>query len=281
MKYLERRMELRFDPSRLVPGSCRAIVARMDYQPPDTQPLQILEQPDLGYVSRYALGRDYHKVVRGRLRALARRINERSGRVQLRAFTDSAPILEKALAEKAGLGWIGKHTLLLNRSAGSWFFLGEVLTDLPLPVDSPALEDHCGRCRACITVCPTAAITGPRQLDARRCISYLTIEYKGAIPLELRALIGNRIFGCDDCQLVCPWNRFAQASAEAGLSTASRTRSNAVARPVRLVGSRNFWRALKAARCAGSTTSSGNAMSRWHSATRRRSARRCRTAAAP
>ncbi len=215
MKYLERRMELRFDPSRLVAGSCRAIVARMDYQPPDTQPLQILEQPDLGYISRYALGRDYHKVVRGRLRALARRINDRDGAVQLRAFTDSAPILEKALAEKAGLGWIGKHTLLLNRSAGSWFFLGEVLTDLPLPIDSPTPEDHCGRCRACITVCPTAAITGPRQLDARRCISYLTIEYKGAIPLELRAPIGNRIFGCDDCQLVCPWNRFAQASAEA------------------------------------------------------------------
>jgi len=215
MKYLERAVDLRFDPSRLVPGSCRAIVARMDYQPPDTQPLQILERPDLGYVSRYALGRDYHKVVRGRLRALARRINERSGDARVRAYTDSAPILEKALAEKAGLGWIGKHTLLLNRAAGSWFFLGEVLTDLPLPIDAPDAADHCGRCSACMTVCPTSAITGPRQLDARRCISYLTIEHKGAIPLELRSLIGNRIFGCDDCQLVCPWNRFAQTSAEA------------------------------------------------------------------
>lgn len=215
MKYLERRLELRFDPSRLVPGSCRAIVARMDYQPPDTQPLQILENAELGYVSRYALGRDYHKVVRGRLRALARRINEHSGDARLRAYTDSAPILEKALAEKAGLGWIGKHTLVLNRSAGSWFFLGEVLTDLPLPVDEAAAEDHCGRCSACISVCPTSAITGPRQLDARRCISYLTIEHKGTIPLELRPLIGNRIFGCDDCQLVCPWNRFAQPSVEA------------------------------------------------------------------
>ena len=215
MKYLERAVDLRFDPSRLVPGSCRAIVARMDYQPPDTQPLQILERPDLGYVSRYALGRDYHKVVRGRLRALARRINERSGDARVRAYTDSAPVLEKALAEKAGLGWIGKHTLLLNRAAGSWFFLGEVLTDLPLPIDAPDAADHCGRCSACMTVCPTSAITGPRQLDARRCISYLTIEHKGAIPLELRSLIGNRIFGCDDCQLVCPWNRFAQTSAEA------------------------------------------------------------------
>ena len=215
MKYLARRLDLRFDPSRLVAGSCRAIVARMDYLPPDTEPSKILEREDLGYVSRYALGRDYHKVVRGRLRALARRINTYTGSERLRAYTDSAPILEKALAEKAGLGWIGKHTLLLNRDAGSWFFLGEVLTDLPLPIDTGNVTDHCGRCSACIGVCPTGAITGPRQLDARRCISYLTIEYKGSIPLELRAPIGNRIFGCDDCQLVCPWNRFAQPSAEA------------------------------------------------------------------
>ena len=215
MGYLARRLDLRFDSSRLVEGSCRAIVARMDYLPPDTQPLQILERGDLGYVSRYALGRDYHKVVRGRLRALARRINERTGSERLRAFSDSAPILEKALAEKAGLGWIGKHTLLLNRDAGSWFFLGEVLTDLPLPVDAGTIENACGRCRACISVCPTQAITAAHQLDARRCISYLTIEHKGAIPAELRAPIGNRIFGCDDCQLVCPWNRFAQPSVEA------------------------------------------------------------------
>ena len=187
----------------------------MDYLPPDTQPLKILERADLGYVSRYALGRDYHKVVRGRLRALARKINAHTGSERLRAYTDSAPILEKALAEKAGVGWIGKHTLVLNRDAGSWFFLGEVLTDLPLPIDAADVKDECGRCSACISVCPTAAIIGPRQLDARRCISYLTIEHKGAIPIELRAPIGNRIFGCDDCQLVCPWNRFAQPSVEA------------------------------------------------------------------
>jgi len=215
MKYLERRLDLRFHPSRLVAGSCRAIVARMDYLPPDTEPAKILERAELGYVSRYAVGRDYHKVVRGRLRALARKINAHTGSERLRAYTDSAPILEKALAEKAGLGWIGKHTLLLNRDAGSWFFLGEVLTDLPLPIDVGDVKDQCGRCSACIAVCPTGAITAPRQLDARRCISYLTIEYKGSIPVELRALIGNRIFGCDDCQLVCPWNRFAQPSAEA------------------------------------------------------------------
>ncbi len=215
MGYLERNLDLRFDASRLLSGSCRAIVARMDYLPHDTEPMKILERGELGYVSRYALGRDYHKVVRARLRSLARKITAHTGSERLRAFTDSAPILEKALAEKAGLGWIGKHTLLLNRNAGSWFFLGEVLTDLPLPVDSGDGNDHCGRCRACISVCPTAAITGPRQLDARRCISYLTIEHRGAIPVELRAPIGNRIFGCDDCQLVCPWNRFAQPSAEA------------------------------------------------------------------
>jgi epoxyqueuosine reductase len=215
MKYLERNLELRFDPARLVPGSCRAIVARMDYLPPDTRPAQILERPELGYVSRYALGRDYHKVVRGRLRKLVGRINENAGPGPRRAFTDSAPVLEKPLAEKAGLGWIGKHTLLLNRSAGSWFFLGEILTDLALPVDAVGAENHCGRCSACMTVCPTNAITAPGQLDARRCISYLTIEHKGAIPEALRPLIGNRIFGCDDCQLVCPWNRFALPSAEA------------------------------------------------------------------
>jgi len=214
MKYLERNVDLRFDPAPMVPGCCRAIVARMDYLPPDTEPVRILQRRDVGYVSRYALGRDYHKVVRGRLRKIARRINEHAGG-HLRAFTDSAPVLEKPLAEKAGLGWIGKHTLLLNRSAGSWFFLGEILTDLPLPVDKSTNEDHCGRCSACMTVCPTGAITGPRQLDARRCISYLTIEHKGAIPQALRTPMGNRIFGCDDCQLVCPWNRYAQPSAEA------------------------------------------------------------------
>jgi len=215
MKYLARNLAKRFDASRLVAGACRAIVARMNYLPPDTQPLEILERRELGYVSRYAVGRDYHKVVRGRLRKLAERINADAGPDRLRAFADSAPILEKALAERAGLGWIGKHTLLLARDAGSWFFLGEILTDLPLPIDAPPRDDHCGRCTACIKICPTAAIVAPRELDARRCISYLTIEHKGAIPLELRGPIGNRIFGCDDCQLVCPWNRFARPSAEA------------------------------------------------------------------
>jgi epoxyqueuosine reductase len=214
MDYLARALELRFDPARLVAGSCRAIVARMDYLPPGTDPVVVLERGELGYVSRYALGRDYHKVVRTRLRALARRINERCGDASLRAFCDSAPILEKALAEKAGLGWIGKHTLVLNRTAGSWFFLGELLTDLPLPIDASPSQDECGRCSACMTVCPTGAIVGPRQLDARRCISYLTIEHRGAIPLELRPLIGNRIFGCDDCQIFCPWNRYSQTTAE-------------------------------------------------------------------
>ncbi len=214
MRYLQRNLELRFNPGQLVPGTTRAIVARMDYLPSNTQPQKILENPTLGYVSRYALGRDYHKVVRRRLRKLAARINSSAGEGPMRAFTDSAPVLEKPLGEKAGLGWVGKHTLLLNRTAGSWFFLGEILTDLALPVDTADPVDHCGRCSACMTVCPTGAITAPRELDARRCISYLTIEYKGAIAAELRPLIGNRIFGCDDCQLVCPWNRFAQPSVE-------------------------------------------------------------------
>jgi epoxyqueuosine reductase len=171
------------------------------------------------------LGRDYHKVVRSRLAKLAARIDRAVGEMDVgesgaryRAFTDSAPVLEKALAEKAGLGWIGKHSLLLNRAAGSWFFLGEIFTNLPLPVDEPQKEDHCGNCKACMTVCPTGAIVGPKQLDARRCISYLTIELKGAIPEPLRAPMGNRVFGCDDCQLFCPWNRFARNTSEADFS---------------------------------------------------------------
>jgi epoxyqueuosine reductase len=189
----------------------------MDYLKTDTRPIEVLEQPSLGYVSRYALGRDYHKVLRGRLAKLGRRISEAAAAIDhdFRAFTDSAPVLEKALGEKSGLGWIGKHTLLLNRDAGSWFFLGEIFTNLPLPLDAPSTDDHCGNCRACMTVCPTDAIVGPRQLDARRCISYLTIEHKGAIPEALRPLMGNRIYGCDDCQLYCPWNRYATDAAEA------------------------------------------------------------------
>ena len=214
MQYLQRNLELRFDPARLVPGSCRAIVARMDYLPPNTEPIRILQRRDVGYVSRYALGRDYHKVVRGRLRKIARRINEHTGG-RVRAFTEAPQYSKNHSRKRPDSAGSANTRLLLNRSAGSWFFLGEILTDLPLPVDAPANEDHCGRCSACINVCPTGAITGPRELDARRCISYLTIEHKGAIPIELRPLLGNRIFGCDDCQLVCPWNRYAHPSAEA------------------------------------------------------------------
>jgi epoxyqueuosine reductase len=172
-----------------------------------------LEDPESALVSRYALGRDYHKVLRQRLQKLAGRIEAEIGPFGYRVFVDSAPVLEKALAEKAGLGWIGKHSNLLNLKAGSWFFLGEIYTDLPLPIDEPA-ENHCGDCVRCLAACPTGAIIGPYQVDARKCISYLTIELKGAIPEELRPLMGNRIFGCDDCQMVCPWNRFARNTEE-------------------------------------------------------------------
>jgi epoxyqueuosine reductase len=224
MGYLERNVEKRLDPALLEPGTCRVIAVRMDYLPEGADPVTILEDPERAYISRYAVGRDYHKVIRRRLAALARRIDQaaRQAEGRYRAFTDSAPVLEKALAEKAGLGWIGKHTLLLNRSSGSWFFLGEIYTNLPLPVDAPpdaaaSTEgaDGCGRCRACMTVCPTDAIVGPRQLDARRCISYLTIEHKGSIDEALRPLMGNRVFGCDDCQIFCPWNRQAPTTGEA------------------------------------------------------------------
>jgi len=204
----------RSHPEQLEPGTLRVISLRMDYLPPDTRPLEILRQPAKAYISRYALGRDYHKLIRKRLATLAQRIRDAVADSELaRAFVDSAPVMEKPLAEKAGLGWQGKHTLILNREAGSWFFLGEIYTDLPLPTDTPA-ENHCGRCSACMTVCPTDAIVAPYQLDARRCISWLTIENRGAIPEPLRKPIGNRIFGCDDCQLMCPWNRFSQHSGE-------------------------------------------------------------------
>ncbi len=200
-------------PAELVPGTIRIISVRMDYLP-DAKPAEsALANPELAYVSRYALGRDYHKVMRRRLQRLADRIARLSGPFGYRAFVDSAPVLEKPLAQKAGLGWIGKHSNLLHREAGSWFFLGELYTDLPLPVDQ-AVTDHCGDCEACISACPTDAIVAPYVVDARRCISYLTIELKGSIPPELRSLLGNRIYGCDDCQLVCPWNRFAKQSPE-------------------------------------------------------------------
>lgn len=210
MAYLENREGMRADPRSLLPGATRAIVVTMDYLVPDSDPLHVLGDHTLGYVSRYALGRDYHKALRRRLAKLAERINSAVGPAGFRACVDSAPLLEKALAERAGIGWFGKHTLIMNRSSGSWFFLGVLLTDVPLPIDVPQRVEHCGSCTACIDVCPTQAITGPRELDARRCISYLTIELKGAIPIELRAPIGNRIFGCDDCQLFCPWNRYAK-----------------------------------------------------------------------
>jgi len=214
MDYMERHGSMRSRPQQLKSGTVRVISARMDYDPPDARDAwEVLREPTLGYVSRYALGRDYHKVLRARLQNLADRIAAHIGPFGYRAFVDSAPVMEKALARNAGLGWIGKHTNLINRSAGSWFFLGELYTDLPLPVDAPASE-HCGTCVRCIEICPTRAILGPNQLDARRCISYLTIELRGSIPVELRPLIGNRIYGCDDCQLVCPWNKFAVKSSE-------------------------------------------------------------------
>jgi epoxyqueuosine reductase len=214
MEYMTRHGRRRSRPGELVPGTVRVISARMDYLHPAARPaMDLLDDPDRALVSRYALGRDYHKVLRKRLQRLARRIEGAVGSFGYRVFVDSAPVLEKALAEKAGLGWIGKHSNLLNRRAGSWFFLGEIYTDLPLPLDAPA-ENHCGDCVRCIEACPTGAIVGPYRVDARRCVSYLTIELRGAIPVDLRAPMGNRIFGCDDCQLVCPWNRFAKFSGE-------------------------------------------------------------------
>lgn len=213
MHYMARHGTKRSRPERLLPGTRRVICARLDYRPQAADSEQTLAESGRAFVSRYALGRDYHKLMRNRLQKLARRIEAAAGPFGYRAFVDSAPVLEKALAQKAGLGWIGKHTVLINRGAGSWFFLGELYTDLPLPVDPPA-EEHCGSCRACLEVCPTQAIVGPYQLDARRCISYLTIESHGSIPEELRPALGNRVFGCDDCQLICPWNKFARPTGE-------------------------------------------------------------------
>jgi len=214
MAYMARHGIKRSRPAELVPGTVRVITGRMDYQPPEiAEPWGVLNRPDLGYISRYALGRDYHKVLRSRLQQLAERMAAAIGRFGYRVFVDSAPVLEKALAEKAGLGWIGKHSNLLDRRAGSWFFLGEIYVDLPLPVDERT-GAHCGRCTACLAICPTQAIVAPYQVDARRCISYHTIELHGPIPLEFRRAMGNRIYGCDDCQLVCPWNRFAQPAVE-------------------------------------------------------------------
>ena len=215
MSYMAEHGAKRWEPDQLLPGTLRVISARMDYLPGDDDPQKVLDDPERAYISRYALGRDYHKVMRKRLATLAERINEIAGPHNFRAFVDSAPVLERGLAQKAGLGWIGKNTMLINSKAGSWFFLGEIYTNLPLPIDPPQLTEHCGSCRACIDICPTQAIVAPNRVDARRCISYLTIELKGSIPDEFRRAIGNRIYGCDDCQLVCPWNKFAEETNEA------------------------------------------------------------------
>jgi epoxyqueuosine reductase len=213
MQYMARHGRKRSRPAELLPGTVRVIAVRMNYRAAAARPAEaVLADPQAGYVSRYALGRDYHKRLRASLRALAQAIARLAGPHGYRVFVDSAPVLEKALARNAGLGWIGKHTNLIARDAGSWFFLGEIYTDLPLPVDTAA-GDHCGSCSACLAACPTGAIVAPYQLDARRCISYLTIELAGAIPESLRPAIGNRIYGCDDCQLVCPWNKFARDAA--------------------------------------------------------------------
>jgi epoxyqueuosine reductase len=214
MHYMEKHATKRARPAQLRPGTLRVISVRMNHLSPGAEPHAVLADPSKAYVSRYALGRDYHKVMRARLQRLANRIREEAGSIAHRVFVDSAPVMEVELARKAGLGWRGKHTLLLSREAGSGFFLGEVFTDLALPVDAP-VPQHCGSCRRCLDICPTRAIVAPYELDARRCISYLTIEMKGSIPAELRALIGNRVFGCDDCQLACPWNKYAGISGEA------------------------------------------------------------------
>ena len=214
MDYMARHGAKRARPAELVPGTLRVISVRLDYQPPHARDSwEVMHDPLQAFISRYALGRDYHKLMRQRLQKLSDRITENIGPFHHRVFADSAPVMEVELAQGAGLGWRGKHTLLLQREHGSWFFLGEIYTDLALPIDA-AVENHCGTCQACLDICPTQAIVAPYQVDARRCISYLTIEHQGSIPLELRPLMGNRIYGCDDCQLVCPWNKFAQVTHE-------------------------------------------------------------------
>jgi len=220
MSWMVEHKDLRKEPQKLVPGTTRIISARMDYLPPETEQIKILKDPRKAYISRYALGRDYHKLIRKRLSLITKKITGYCesqgilGKLSQRAFVDSAPVLERPLAEKSGLGWIGKHTLLINQHAGSWFFLGEIYTNLPLPVNQKRQQNRCGDCRACLHVCPTDAFPEPYVLDARRCISYLTIENKGPIPLEFREPMGNRVFGCDDCQAICPWNKYAKFSRE-------------------------------------------------------------------
>lgn len=219
MDYMAKHGVKRTRPDELVPNTIRVISARLDYLPPNAADSEtVMQDSGKAFISRYALGRDYHKVMRNKLQKLSEKIQSEITQLNIsdfsyRVFTDSAPVLEVALAEKAGLGWRGKHTLLLNKNRGSWFFLGEIYTNLPLAIDTPS-PNHCGTCSSCIDICPTRAITAPYEVDARRCISYLTIELKGSIPLEFRTLIGNRVYGCDDCQLVCPWNKFAEITKE-------------------------------------------------------------------
>ncbi len=214
MQYMYKHGLKRSQPNLLLPGTISVISVRMDYLPETAEKINTtLDNPITAFISRYALGRDYHKIMRKKLQQLANKIEADKGSFGYRVFVDSAPVLEKALAEKAGLGWIGKHSNLINHKAGSWFFLGEIYTNIPLPTDKQASE-HCGQCVACLDICPTQAIVAPYQVDARKCISYLTIELHGSIPEPLRKLIGNRIYGCDDCQLICPWNRFARLTTE-------------------------------------------------------------------
>ena len=213
MSYMAENHDKRCHPEQLVPGTIRVVCVRMDYALDSKDSLESMENTGKAYVSRYARGRDYHKLIRKRLQKLARRIQDVVGPFGYRAFVDSAPVLERALAEKSGMGWIGKNTMLINKQAGSWFFLGELFTDLPLPVDEK-VSDHCGSCSACLDICPTNAFIKPNLLDATRCISYLTIELRTSIPLEFRKPIGNRIYGCDDCQVVCPWNKFSKPTDE-------------------------------------------------------------------
>jgi epoxyqueuosine reductase len=213
MSYMAENHDKRCHPEQLVPGTIRVVCVRMDYALDSKDSLESMENTGKAYVSRYARGRDYHKLIRKRLQKLARRIQDVAGPFGYRAFVDSAPVLERALAEKSGMGWIGKNTMLINKQAGSWFFLGELFTDLPLPVDEQ-VSDHCGSCSACLDVCPTNAFVKPNLLDASRCISYLTIELRTSIPVEFRKPMGNRIYGCDDCQIVCPWNKFSEPTQE-------------------------------------------------------------------
>ena len=214
MAYMEDRKSFRLNPAKLLPNTLRVISLRMDYRERDSEFIKILDDSNQAYIAEYALGRDYHKLMRKRLAQLSKQIESLAEKCSQRPFVDSAPVLERGFAQQAGLGWIGKNTMLINSTAGSWFFLGEILTDLPLHIDQPHEEQHCGSCTACLEACPTNAFSEEHVLDARKCISYLTIESRDSIPIELREAMGNRVFGCDDCQIVCPWNKFSEPSSE-------------------------------------------------------------------